>query len=86
MFGGMSLDILRCTVNELGADVSGARLEDGVTPLHVAFQVGNLAFVQLLAKELARRRYQPTYARWSHALIHRIGNPGGPPCCRALHD
>jgi hypothetical protein len=42
MFGGMSLDIiLRCTVKELGADISGARLEDGVTPLHVAFQVGN---------------------------------------------
>jgi ankyrin repeat protein len=45
-------------VKELGADVNGARLEDGVIPLLVDSQVGNLAFMQLLAKELGADIYQ----------------------------
>jgi hypothetical protein len=48
----VSLDILRCLVKELGADINGARLRDGRTPLYVAAQNGNLALLQCLVKEL----------------------------------
>jgi hypothetical protein len=49
---GVSPDILRCLVKELGADVNGARLSDGATPLYVAAQTGNLALAQCLVEEL----------------------------------
>jgi ankyrin repeat protein len=49
----MSLDILRCLVNELGADVNGARLSDGATPLSIAVQEGHLAVVRCMVKEFS---------------------------------
>jgi hypothetical protein len=45
VIGGISLDIMRCLVKELGADVNGARQEDGGTLLCAAAQIGNLAFL-----------------------------------------
>jgi ankyrin repeat protein len=48
----MSLDIISCLVKDVGADVNGTRLRDGVTPLYVAAQTGNLALVQCLLKGL----------------------------------
>jgi ankyrin repeat protein len=39
-------------VEELGANINGARLEDGGTPLYAAAQIGNLVYVQFLVKEL----------------------------------
>jgi ankyrin repeat protein len=48
----ISLGILRCLVKELGADVNGARLTDGGTPLYAAAWIGNLPYVQFLVKEL----------------------------------
>jgi ankyrin repeat protein len=48
----VSLDILRCLVKELGADINGARLTDGATPLCVAAEIGNLALLQFILKEL----------------------------------
>jgi hypothetical protein len=52
IFAGVSLDILRCLVKELSADVNGARLENGGTPLYAAAQIGNLALLQCLVEEL----------------------------------
>jgi ankyrin repeat protein len=51
IFAKVSSDILRCLVKELGADVNGARLSDGVTPMFVAAQTRNLALVRCLVKE-----------------------------------
>jgi hypothetical protein len=52
VFRGMSLDILRCLVKDLGADINGARLEDEAPPLAIAAQIGNLSVLQCLVKEL----------------------------------
>jgi ankyrin repeat protein len=52
IFAGISVDILRYLVKELGADAKEARLKDGATPLYVAAQIGDLSSVQFLAKEL----------------------------------
>jgi hypothetical protein len=51
-FSGMSLDMYRCLVKDLGADVNGAQQNDGGTPLFVAAQNGHLALVKCLVKEL----------------------------------
>jgi hypothetical protein len=51
VFEGASANILRCLVNELGADVNLARA-DGVTAVYVAAQLGFLAMMRLLVKEL----------------------------------
>jgi hypothetical protein len=48
----MSIDILRCLVEDLGTDINGARLTDRVTPLCAAAYIGNLPFVQCLTQEL----------------------------------
>jgi ankyrin repeat protein len=45
------IDIARCLVNELGADVNKAD-EQGSTPLYIALQLGNLEMMRCLVKEL----------------------------------
>jgi ankyrin repeat protein len=52
IFAEVSLDILRCLVMELGADVNKARLTDGATPTIVAAQLGDVATIQFLVNEL----------------------------------
>jgi hypothetical protein len=47
---GASLDVLRCLVNELGADVNKA--VEGNTPLRMAVQNNHLGVVECLVKEL----------------------------------
>jgi hypothetical protein len=51
---GASLDVLRCLVKELGADVNGISTENGATALYYATQNAHLAIMRLLVKELAR--------------------------------
>lgn len=48
---GLNLDVLRCLVNELGADVDQHN-DNGGTLLQFAVQEGHLAVVQCLVKEL----------------------------------
>jgi hypothetical protein len=51
IFTKFSFNILNCLVKELGADVNGARLSDGATPLFLAAQMGHLVVVRYLVKE-----------------------------------
>jgi ankyrin repeat protein len=46
-----SVEVLRCLVQDLGADVNEGR-HDGIIPLHVAAKKGHLAVVRLLVMEL----------------------------------
>jgi hypothetical protein len=46
-----SVEVLRCLVQDLGADVNGAN-QDGATPLYIAAERGHLAVVRCLVKEL----------------------------------
>jgi ankyrin repeat protein len=66
IFKETNFDILRCLVKELGADVNGAQLRDGGTPLYAAAQIGNLSYVQFLVKELG-------------ADVNQAANRGGTP-------
>lgn len=50
-YHGLPLDIMRCLVRELGADVNLANQQGG-TPLILAVQTGNLATVHCLITEL----------------------------------
>jgi ankyrin repeat protein len=53
IYKGMSLDVVRCLVKDLGADVNGAMLGTrGATALFLAAKQGNMAVVQCLVKEL----------------------------------
>jgi ankyrin repeat protein len=70
IFAEVSLDILRCLVKELGADVNGAQLGDGGTPLYVAAQIGNLALILFFVKELG-------------ADVNQAANDGSTPLCIA---
>jgi ankyrin repeat protein len=69
----VSSDILRFLVKELGADVNGARLTDGGTPLYVAAQIGNLALLQFLVKELG-------------ADVNKARHDGSTSLCIAAHQ
>jgi hypothetical protein len=69
----VSSDILRCLVKELGADINGARLSDGVTPLYVAAQTRNLALVRCLVKEHG-------------ADVNQAANDGATPLCIAVQE
>jgi ankyrin repeat protein len=60
-------------VKELGADANGARLTDGVIPSCVAAQIGNLAFVQCLVKELG-------------ADVNQVMRDGAMPVFIAAHE
>jgi ankyrin repeat protein len=53
VIGGNSLDILRCLVRDLGADVNGAMLDaNGATALIIAAQLDNLVVIRFLVKKL----------------------------------
>jgi ankyrin repeat protein len=52
IFHEVSLDILCCLVNELGADVNGVRPIGGATPSYIAAQIGDLALVHCLVKKI----------------------------------
>jgi hypothetical protein len=64
-FRGAPLDILRCLVNDLGADVNIAS-RGGATPLILAVQEGKLAAVKCLVTELG-------------ANVNKIDNGGATP-------
>jgi hypothetical protein len=49
---GLSCDILRCLVKDLGTDVNRATFEDGSTALSITAQLGNLAVMNFLLEEL----------------------------------
>jgi ankyrin repeat protein len=52
IFAGTSSAILRYLVKELGANDNGGRLRYGATPLYAAAQLGSLAVVRCLVKEV----------------------------------
>jgi ankyrin repeat protein len=79
-FTGTSLDILRCLVKELGADINGVRLSDGATPLYAAAHKGSLASVRCFVQELganvneaAMNRGTPLYiaVQMGHLVVVR---------------
>jgi ankyrin repeat protein len=64
---GVSLDVLRFFVEELGADVNG-KSQDGHTPLHAAAKYGHLDALRCLGKEF-RADVNSTSRRGSTPLL-----------------